>query len=59
MMDMANANEHDRDINAALNIKHKGLKDLSGSGMESDIKQKLAEAFPIGKSKKQEILNAN
>ncbi len=39
--------KHDRDINAAKNILNKGLKDLqSGSGIESDLKQKLEEALP-------------
>lgn len=39
--------KHDRDINAAKNILNKGLKDLqSGSGIESDLKQKLVEALP-------------
>jgi len=40
--------EHDRDINAAINIKNQGINDLgiflnspSGSGIESDVKQKL------------------
>lgn len=61
--------EHDRDINAAKNILNKGLEDLkqiskSGSGMESDSKQKLGEALPSvkklktskqGESMKQEI----
>lgn len=38
---------NDRDINAALNIKDKGIKDLkmSVSGIESDNKQKLPEAL--------------
>lgn len=36
---------HNRDVNAAINIKNKGLKDLSGLGINSDIKQKLGEAF--------------
>ncbi len=35
---------NDRDLNAALNIRDKGIKDLSGSGIESDLKQKLLEA---------------
>lgn len=53
---------HDRDINAAKNILNKGLEDLkqttkSGSGIESDLKQKLGEAllpaFKPVKAKKQ------
>ena len=43
-----NCNKHnDRDLNASLNIRDVGLKDLtviSGCGMQSDTKQKLAEA---------------
>jgi putative transposase len=43
--DCPNCHIHlDRDLNAAKNIRDKGLKDLSGSGIESDIKQKLDEA---------------
>jgi len=41
---------HDRDFNASINIKKQGLKILSGSGIESDIKQKQGEALPIGES---------
>ena len=41
---------HDRDFNASLNIKKQGLKILSGSGIESDIKQKHSEALPLGES---------
>lgn len=43
---------HDRDHNAAINIKNQGLNILSGSGIESDKKQKRVEALPKGKSKK-------
>jgi len=45
---------NDRDVNAALNIRDKGLKDLkesmSGLGTKSDVKQKHAEA--LGKKTK-------
>lgn len=34
-----------RDLNAAKNIRDKGLKDLSGLGIKSDIKQKLVKAL--------------
>lgn len=41
-----NCNQHnDRDINAALNIRDKGIKDMSGCGIQSLNKQKLGEAF--------------
>lgn len=42
----ATLQHNDRDENAALNIRDKGVKDLdiSGFGMQSDTKQKLAEA---------------
>ena len=43
---------HDRDANASINILRQGLKILSGSGIESDIKQKRAEASPLGESMK-------
>jgi putative transposase len=40
-----NCKQHNnRDLNAALNIRDKGVKDLSGCGMQSDIKQKLLKA---------------
>lgn len=45
---------HDRDINAAKNILIQGINILSGSGTESDIKQKPVEALRLRKSKKQE-----
>ena len=41
---------HDRDFNASINIKKQGLKILSGSGIESDIKQKRGEALLLGES---------
>ncbi len=46
--------KYDRDLNASINIKKQGLNILSGSGIESDIKQKRGEALPIGKSMKHE-----
>lgn len=43
--DCPNCKQHNnRDLNAALNIRDKGIKDLSGCGIQSDIKQKLLEA---------------
>jgi putative transposase len=45
---------HDRDINAAKNILTQGINILSGSGIESDIKQKPVEALRLRKSMKQE-----
>ena len=43
-----NCKQHnDRDVNAAKNIRDKGLadlKDLSGCGIQSDVKQKLVKA---------------
>jgi transposase len=45
---------HDRDFNASKNILKQGLIILSGSGIESDIKQKQVEALPLGESMKPE-----
>ena len=42
--------KHDRDFNASINIKKQGLKIISGSGIESDIKQKRGKALPLGES---------
>ena len=46
--------KHDRDFNASKNILKQGLKILSGSRIESDIKQKQVEALPLGESMKPE-----
>jgi len=47
---------HDRDINASLNIRDKGMIDLnlSGCGIQSDIKQKRGEAPMLIGSMKRE-----
>jgi putative transposase len=50
--DCPNCKQHNnRDYNAALNIRDKGIEDLSGIGTISDIKQKLDEALTSGSSK--------
>jgi len=46
--------KHDRDFNASKNILKQGLKILSGSGIESDTKQKQVEALLLDKSMKPE-----
>ena len=46
--------KHDRDFNASKNILKLGLKILSGSGAESDIKQKQVEALSLDESMKPE-----
>lgn len=45
---------HDRDLNGSINIKNQGLTILSGSGTESDTKQKQVEALSIDESMKPE-----
>ena len=48
-----NCKQHNnRDLNASLNIRDKGLKDLSGCGIQSDIKQKLVEASGSNQSRR-------
>ena len=49
--------KHDRDFNASKNILKQGLKILSGSGIESDIKQKQMEALSLDESMKPEIIH--
>ena len=46
--------KHDRDHNASMNIEKQGLKILSGSGIESDIKQNQVEASSLDESVKPE-----
>ena len=46
--------KHDRDFNSSKNILKQGLKILSGSGIESDIKQKQVEALSLDESMKPE-----
>jgi len=41
---------HNRDFNASINIKIRGLKILSGLGTNSDIKQKRSKALPLSES---------
>ena len=45
---------HDRDFNASKNILKQGFKILSGSGTESDTKQKQVEALSLDESMKPE-----
>lgn len=46
---------HDRDFNASKNILNQGLKTLSVSGIESDVKQKQVKALSLDESMKPEI----
>ena len=50
--------EEDRDINAARNILKQGLNILSGSGTESDVKQKSQEASSLEESMNEEAFDS-